>query len=462
MKSAFTWESHINLTLHLSQHHGHWRIVQMLVLLLFVVFVVFVCCSVGVSRNDINLDVVHLLKYSFEDLPNRPKRSHRPFIMVMAFTTSCSLQTWSGHQLPFLGVSNTVRRRHEIVLDVTAFNDWCNRFQIIENRISCPLTRISEWSFRLLAKLHLKDRCVWALVFFLTWFPQEICSRRWRSSFPILNSREWPWWSRENVIPGTRAHRKWWRQARDEERWHASAIRAPWQVFLASYSLHQTQGWCRVGRMPKLHRKSFHGAAQRFVSVCSLCEHHSVVCRCRRYFRRILTLTLTWIQFLLLLGILSPHKHHLIWSFLGSLCKRNLEVFRKKASFSLVCKNVLHKVDKKALCSIRVLKTGWISTSSNLPGCTAAIRVSALAEAFVKQSGKQFWVRMWARSWIFPEEASFRNMEIMWMVFFVQGGELFLRQLPGSLHQFSCGFLPPHQIDPSKIYRETGMNQNTS
>ena len=34
--------------------------------------------------------------------------------------------------------------------------------------------------------------------------------------------------------------------------------------FLASYSLHQTRGWCRVGRVPELHNKSSHG-------VCSFC-----------------------------------------------------------------------------------------------------------------------------------------------------------------------------------------------
>ena len=35
-----------------------------------------------------------------------------------------------------------------------------------------------------------------------------------------------------------------------------------------------------------------------------------------------------------------------------------LRVFRKKTSFSFVCKNVLHQVDKKALCSIRGLTSG--------------------------------------------------------------------------------------------------------
>ena len=45
----------------------------------------------------------------------------------------------------------------------------------------------------------------------------------------------------------------------------------------------------------------------------------------RRFFRSILTLTLTCTQFLLLHLMLSPHKHHLKRSFLGSWCKRDLE-----------------------------------------------------------------------------------------------------------------------------------------
>ena len=67
-------------------------------------------------------------------------------------------------------------------------------------------------------------------------------------------------------------------------------------------------------------------------------------------------------------------------------------------SFSLVYKIVLHQVDRKALCFLRVLRSGWMLTSSNFPICTAVIRLSALTEAFVRQSAKQFWVGMWARS----------------------------------------------------------------
>ena len=56
--------------------------------------------------------------------------------------------------------------------------------------------------------------------------------------------------------------------------------------------------------------------------------------------------------------------------------------------------NVLHQVVKKALSFIGVLESGWMSTSSNLPVFTAVIKLLAFADAFVKQSVKQFWVGM--------------------------------------------------------------------
>ena len=86
----------------------------------------------------------------------------------------------------------------------------------------------------------------------------------------------------------------------------------------------------------------------------------------------------------------------------------------------------LHHVDKNALCYMRVLKFGWTSTSNNLTVCTAVIKLSAFADNFVKQTAKQFWVEMWARSWIRPEQVSFRNMEIMWIVSFCSGRRIVL------------------------------------
>ena len=90
--------------------------------------------------------------------------------------------------------------------------------------------------------------------------------------------------------------------------------------------------------------------------------------------------------------------------------------------FSLLCAwFFLHHVDKNALCYMRVLKFGRTSTSNNLTVFTAVIKLSAFVDDFVKQTAKQFWVEMWARSWILPEQVSFRNMEIMWIVSFCSG-----------------------------------------
>ena len=56
-----------------------------------------------------------------------------------------------------------------------------------------------------------------------------------------------------------------------------------------------------------------------------------------------------------------------------------------------------------------------MSSSSGLPVFTTVIKLSAFADAFDKQSAKQFWVGMWARSWILSEQVSCRNMEIKWL-----------------------------------------------
>ena len=104
----------------------------------------------------------------------------------------------------------------------------------------------------------------------------------------------------------------------------------------------------------------------------------------------------------------------------GVWCEWNPQSIQaERTSFSLVCMNVLHHGVKKALCSMRVPKLWWMSTSSHLPVFTAVIKLSAFADAFERQSAKQFWVGMWARSWVLPEQASFRNIEIMWIVSFL-------------------------------------------
>ena len=42
----------------------------------------------------------------------------------------------------------------------------------------------------------------------------------------------------------------------------------------------------------------------------------------------------------------------------GIGARETFKAFRKKTSFSIVRRNVLHHVDKKALCSMSVLKCG--------------------------------------------------------------------------------------------------------
>ena len=87
----------------------------------------------------------------------------------------------------------------------------------------------------------------------------------------------------------------------------------------------------------------------------------------------------------LLLGMLSLHKHHLKSSFLESWCKRDLEGAQEE-NFRLPC---VHKCSapgkKKALCFISVLKSMWMSTSSNLLVFTAVIKLSAFADGMWAQ-----------------------------------------------------------------------------
>ena len=72
---------------------------------------------------------------------------------------------------------------------------------------------------------------------------------------------------------------------------------------------------------------------------------------------------------MLLLGMVSPRKHHLKDHFLRSWCERKFEGIEEE-NILLPC--VQHQADKKALCSMSVLKSGYdgqhpaISMSSQL------------------------------------------------------------------------------------------------
>ena len=155
----------------------------------------------------------------------------------------------------------------------------------------------------------------------------------------------------------------------------------------------------------------------------------------------------------------SSHKHYMGWSCSWSWWKKeNFKAFRKKPFFSRVHEFFWHHVDKNALCYKRVLKFGRTSTSNNLSVFTAVIKLSAFVNDFVKQSAKQLRVEKRARSWILPEQVSFRNMKIMWIVFFSR--ELFLLLSPGSSRQSLCEFMQPHLTCPSTIHGRTGMKRN--
>ena len=84
VKSAFVWASHVDLSLHLSHHDGNRGIAQTLVLLLLVVHV---CCRVGISSNDIDLEVVYFMNYSSEKPSNTIRCLHCLLVVEMAYTT---------------------------------------------------------------------------------------------------------------------------------------------------------------------------------------------------------------------------------------------------------------------------------------------------------------------------------------------------------------------------------------
>ena len=60
-------------------------------------FIVLVCCGVGISCDDINLEAIHLLKHCSEGFSNS-----------MAYTALWSRKTRSGYQLPLFGVIGAI------------------------------------------------------------------------------------------------------------------------------------------------------------------------------------------------------------------------------------------------------------------------------------------------------------------------------------------------------------------
>ena len=129
-------------------------------ILVFLFFVLLVCCGVGISRNDINLELTNLLKLCFEEFSISSRRIDRPLVVEMAYTASQSGQTRSGYKLSFLGVIGATCCRLNAVLrgaKVAAFHNSRNRLQIFKKWFSRALARCFSCSICLFAKFDFED-----------------------------------------------------------------------------------------------------------------------------------------------------------------------------------------------------------------------------------------------------------------------------------------------------------------
>ena len=86
---------------------------------MLLILVVLVCCSIGISRNDINLKVTHVLKYCLKNCRTAAGDFICPLVVEMAYTAPQSWKTRSGYQLPLLGVIVAICWRLKGVLSST-------------------------------------------------------------------------------------------------------------------------------------------------------------------------------------------------------------------------------------------------------------------------------------------------------------------------------------------------------
>ena len=117
-------------------------------------------------------------------------------------------------------------------------------------------------------------------------------------------------------------------------------------------------------------------------------EPNACVCKSRRYFRSILKMFFQTLSLLItchkssILVVLEcavfSQTSHGTGPSCGVGARDTFKLFRKKTSFSLVCINVLHHVDKKALRSMSVLKFGCMTTSNNFPVFTFCNQIVCL------------------------------------------------------------------------------------
>ena len=114
------------------------------------------------------------------------------------------------------------------------------------------------------------------------------------------------------------------------------------------------------------------------------------------------------------------------------------------------------------LCFSKVRCSGWEPTCGNMPVSTALMRLSGLADCFVRQSDKQFSVVACAKSPTLPEHNSFRSIWIIWIVSFCSASGWYLLWLLDCLHLYAYVSQQLHHLYPSTVLWWTDMFHNTS
>ena len=178
--------------------------------------------------------------------------------------------------------------------------------------------------------------------------------------------------------------------------------------------------------------------------------------------RSILTFTLTCLQFLLILLLLRPHKHHLKWSFLENLRNRDFQDIQEE-NFLLPCVQ-------------KWFTRGW-QGSLEFHECPK-IRVNVNMKQFsclhsCNQIVRLAWSLCEAVWWAILDSNLSKIMNTSWTGFLSQprkhvDGLLLLKQLSSSCGSSQVPCINPHvnicnhRICPSTIHRETDMKQCTS
>ena len=135
MKSAFKWASLIDHTLHLSQHDGNRRIVQIWVLVLFWTICMLPYWHLQQWHRPWSGALAEVL---FWKLSNTHRWLHRPLVVEMAYTLS--LVSWMMHFAVGTKWSSVVLRSLPSMANAT-------RLQVTEKRISSRESVIAPSAF---------------------------------------------------------------------------------------------------------------------------------------------------------------------------------------------------------------------------------------------------------------------------------------------------------------------------